>query len=187
MPRVMLRPPGDDEPTEVLVERAADAPVPTYQVTIGDRRVEVDLERVGGAPGVEAGLARIRGRTLPWRVVRDGAHIVLWLRGRTYRFERVTRTARRDGAAAAAPSSGTLTAPMPGKILKVNAAPGATFEAHQPLVLMESMKMEMSISVPRAGRVREVMCEEGQLVELGAVLARLEPFEADAAGGGAGA
>jgi 3-methylcrotonyl-CoA carboxylase alpha subunit len=65
-----------------------------------------------------------------------------------------------------------LTAPMPGTVLKVLVAPGQRFEAHAPLVVMESMKMEMTLSAPHAGRVGMIECRPGQLVAMGAVLMR---------------
>jgi biotin carboxyl carrier protein len=40
---------------------------------------------------------------------------------------------------------------------------------------MESMKMEMTLSVPGPTVVKEVLCREGELVEMGELLARLEP------------
>ncbi|KAB2945072.1 MAG: acetyl-CoA carboxylase biotin carboxyl carrier protein subunit, partial [Phycisphaerae bacterium] len=44
-------------------------------------------------------------------------------------------------------------APMPGTILKILVKPGDVVTAHQPLVVMESMKMEMTLSASGAGRV----------------------------------
>jgi len=66
---------------------------------------------------------------------------------------------------------------MPGSILHVNASPGDVFAAHAPLVVMVSMKMEMTLTVPHAGKVKEVCCQPGQLVEIGAVLMRFEELE----------
>jgi biotin carboxyl carrier protein len=64
---------------------------------------------------------------------------------------------------------------MPGTVRKINVAPGDHFEAHQPLVVMESMKMEMSLSMPHPGTVAQLSCEVGQLVDMGAVLLRVAP------------
>ncbi len=63
---------------------------------------------------------------------------------------------------------------MPGTILKVFVSVGQRFEAHAPLVVMESMKMEMTLSAPHPGKVKEVACRPGQLVAMGAVLMRFD-------------
>ena len=64
-----------------------------------------------------------------------------------------------------------LTAPMPGRVVRVLEAPGAEVAAGQGLVVIEAMKMENELVSPRAGRVLEVAVREGQAVEAGALLA----------------
>jgi len=64
-----------------------------------------------------------------------------------------------------------LTAPMPGRVVRVLEAPGADVAAGQGLVVIEAMKMENELRSPRAGRVQEVAVREGQAVEAGALLA----------------
>jgi 3-methylcrotonyl-CoA carboxylase alpha subunit len=103
----------------------------------------------------------------------DGARVHVWVNGRVYEFEKVDGSARRGGRSAEAAVSDTVKAPMPGTVLKVLAQAGVEFEAHQALIVLESMKMEMSLSVPHAGVVLDILCKEGALVEMGAVLARL--------------
>ena len=48
-------------------------------------------------------------------------------------------------------SGNALTAPMPGKIIAVNAKAGDTVKAGDPLIIMEAMKMEMTLEAPRDG------------------------------------
>jgi biotin carboxyl carrier protein len=67
-----------------------------------------------------------------------------------------------------------VTAPMPGKILKLLVEPGQAVEAGQGLVVMEAMKMENELKAPRAGTLRELGVSEGDAVETGALLALLE-------------
>jgi biotin carboxyl carrier protein len=77
------------------------------------------------------------------------------------------------GRRAAAPRTGgpaRLTAPMPGRVVRVLRAPGADVAAGEGLVVIEAMKMENELRSPRAGRVREVAVREGQAVEAGALL-----------------
>lgn len=124
--------------------------------------------------GHGAGRLRFRDRVLPFHVHRDGAQIAVWLAGRTYRLSRVARTAQRTADRASGPRVAELRAPMPGSVLKIHVAVGESFAAHAPLVIMESMKMELPLSLPHGGRVGAVLSREGQMVELGAVLLRLE-------------
>src|SRR5690606_30755301 len=98
--------------------------------------------------------------------------------GRVYRLHARGGVARRAGQAAAAGMLADLTAPMPGTIIALKVGAGERFEAHHPLVTMESMKMELTLSAPAAGRVKEVCCSVGQLVEMNAVLLRLEGDDA---------
>jgi biotin carboxyl carrier protein len=64
-----------------------------------------------------------------------------------------------------------LTAPMPGRVVRVLERPGAQVSAGQGLVVIEAMKMENELVSPRDGRVLEVAVLEGQAVEAGALLA----------------
>jgi len=64
-----------------------------------------------------------------------------------------------------------LTAPMPGRVVRVLEAPGAEVKAGQALVVIEAMKMENEIRAPRGGRLQAVAVQEGQAVEAGALLA----------------
>jgi pyruvate carboxylase subunit A/propionyl-CoA carboxylase alpha chain len=75
---------------------------------------------------------------------------------------------------------GSLLAPMPGSVLRVGAAVGDAVTAGQPLVWLEAMKMEHTITAPADGVLAELNVEPGQQVEVGAVLARVNnPAHAD--------
>jgi biotin carboxyl carrier protein len=63
-----------------------------------------------------------------------------------------------------------LTAPMPGRVVRVLSEAGRDVEAGQGLVVIEAMKMENELRTPRAGRVAEIAVREGQTVETGALL-----------------
>jgi acetyl-CoA/propionyl-CoA carboxylase biotin carboxyl carrier protein len=68
----------------------------------------------------------------------------------------------------------TLSAPMPGTVIRVHVAAGDTVAARDALVVIEAMKMEMPLTAPRAGRVHAVHVSEGDTVARGAVLVELE-------------
>jgi len=63
-----------------------------------------------------------------------------------------------------------LTAPMPGRVVRVLAEKGRHVEPGDGLVVIEAMKMENELKAPRRGRVDEVAVREGQAVEAGALL-----------------
>ncbi|MDT5185413.1 MAG: propionyl-CoA carboxylase alpha chain [Mycobacterium sp.] len=73
----------------------------------------------------------------------------------------------------AAVAQGSLLAPMPGSVLRVGAAVGDSVTAGQPLIWLEAMKMEHTVTAPSDGVLAELNVETGQQVEVGAVLARV--------------
>ncbi len=79
-----------------------------------------------------------------------------------------------SGARVEVSGGDTLVAPMPGKVIAVNTRPGNRVQAGEPLILMEAMKMEVTLQAPRDGLVAEVMATEGALVADGDILLTLE-------------
>jgi pyruvate carboxylase subunit A/propionyl-CoA carboxylase alpha chain len=71
-------------------------------------------------------------------------------------------------------AQGSLLAPMPGSVLRVGAAVGDNVTAGQPLIWLEAMKMEHTVTAPSDGVLAELNVEAGQQVEVGAVLARVD-------------
>jgi 3-methylcrotonyl-CoA carboxylase alpha subunit len=69
---------------------------------------------------------------------------------------------------------GSLTAPMPGKVVAFLARPGDKVRSGQPLAVMEAMKMEHTIAAPRDGVVAELLYGVGDQVAEGASLLRLD-------------
>jgi propionyl-CoA carboxylase alpha chain len=74
---------------------------------------------------------------------------------------------------------GSLVAPMPGNVIRLGAAVGDTVTAGQPLIWLEAMKMEHTITAPSDGVLAELNVKTGQQVEVGAVLARVEAPQAE--------
>jgi 3-methylcrotonyl-CoA carboxylase alpha subunit len=66
-------------------------------------------------------------------------------------------------------------APMPGTIVALKVKAGDRVEAGQPLLVMEGMKMELTLAAPVAGVVERVLCAEGDSVEADAVLVDIRP------------
>ena len=76
-------------------------------------------------------------------------------------------------AAASNAVSGTgesVTAPMPGTILKVNVSAGQAVKAGDTLMILEAMKMENEIMAPKDGTITTVCVQNGSSVESGTSL-----------------
>ena len=76
-------------------------------------------------------------------------------------------------AAPVAAGAKSITAPMPGTILKVNVQNGAAVKKGDVLMVLEAMKMENEIMAPADGTVASVNVAQGASVEAGAVLCTL--------------
>ncbi|WP_298915292.1 acetyl/propionyl/methylcrotonyl-CoA carboxylase subunit alpha [uncultured Algimonas sp.] len=74
----------------------------------------------------------------------------------------------------AALGADTVRAPMPGKVISILVTQGDTVTADQPLVILEAMKMEMTLKSPRDGMIAAVNAEVGALVDDGEALVELQ-------------
>jgi biotin carboxyl carrier protein len=70
--------------------------------------------------------------------------------------------------------SAEITAPMPGKVVRVLVEAGQAVEAGAGLVVVEAMKMQNELKAPRAGAVVSIDVAAGDTVEAGAILAVIE-------------
>ncbi|HEY7366532.1 MAG TPA: biotin/lipoyl-binding carrier protein [Methylomirabilota bacterium] len=67
-----------------------------------------------------------------------------------------------------------IKAHITGVVFQITARPGARVEAGDPVIVLESMKMEIPVEAPRAGSVKEVRVQEGQTVQEGDTVAVLD-------------
>ena len=77
----------------------------------------------------------------------------------------------------AADRHGGLIAPMPGRIIAVPVKPGDAVSRGQPLVVMEAMKMEHTVTAPADGAVDRILCAVGEQVREGVELLVLRAAE----------
>lgn len=74
-------------------------------------------------------------------------------------------------------ATGSLLAPMPGNVIRLGAEVGSTVTAGQPILWLEAMKMEHTVAAPVDGVLSAVNVEVGRQVEVGTVLAVVDPAD----------
>src|SRR5258706_12644009 len=165
-----------------------------YFVTLGAREVPVDVTalsdggldvRVDGKPVAvdlaEAGGALsllIDGRVVDLVIDGSPPSVAFSIRGPSGGAAVETERTRFDGSRRAGKASrgsqDFVTAPMPGRIVRVLVAPGVDVEAGTPLIVIEAMKMENELRASHAGKIAEIVVRPGDTVEGGAKLLRFE-------------
>jgi acetyl-CoA carboxylase biotin carboxyl carrier protein len=68
------------------------------------------------------------------------------------------------------PTMANVTAHITGTVWKIEVKEGDAVVEGQTCVILESMKMEMPVEAPQAGKVEKIACAEGQAVNEGDVL-----------------
>ncbi len=85
---------------------------------------------------------------------------------------RSLRSRQRPGAAGQGVK--TISAPMPGKVIRILASPGDVVEAGQGILVIEAMKMQNEMKSPKAGTLKKLAAVVGATVETGQTLAEIE-------------
>jgi len=163
-----------------------------YDVTVDGKAHRLELERVEGGwrcrldgreMHVDAVVTRpdvlsllIDGQSHEVKREQSATDLHMWVGSRRFGVElRDPRSlrSRRDGAGdEKGPKK--LTAPMPGKVVRVLVAEKAEVEAGQGIVVVEAMKMQNEIKSPKKGVVQKVLATVGTNVNAGDVLAIVE-------------
>ncbi|MFC7410825.1 MULTISPECIES: acetyl-CoA carboxylase biotin carboxyl carrier protein subunit [Hydrogenophaga] len=120
-------------------------------------------------------VAQAGTRPVHVRVVAHGDTVYLQLNGRACAIERVDPT--RSGGGGGGAGQGSAAAPMPGVVVSWIAQPGAQVAAGEALLVIESMKLQMTIEAPQRGTLEDLPFQPGQTFQRGAVLARVRPEE----------
>jgi 3-methylcrotonyl-CoA carboxylase alpha subunit len=107
--------------------------------------------------------------------VRDGARLTVFADGETHLFEVIDPLAPPSANAAGA---GRVVAPIPGRIAAVLVQAGQRVARGQPLVVMEAMKMELTLSAAADGVVAGLRCAAGEMVEEGRELVEVAAQDA---------
>ena len=67
-----------------------------------------------------------------------------------------------------------ILSPMPGKVVSVAVKAGDKVNLHQPLVVVEAMKMQNVLRSPKDGIIKKVICKPGENVAVDAILIEFE-------------
>lgn len=162
----------------------------TYEITIGDETRVVDISRRKDGlfdvrwgneahvvdlvrPTPDAFQMLIDGEGWEAGAVRTSDGWLVDVMGFATAVEVVDprRKALRLGTAAA---GGSITTKMPGRVVRLLVAPGSPVKKGEPVLVVEAMKMENELKSPIDGILVELFVTEGQTVETGAKLARIE-------------
>ncbi len=111
--------------------------------------------------------ARIDGAVHHLRVLREAGRLVVIRDGINRSFTAIDML---SPPKAALGGSGRVTAPIPGRVAHVLVAVGDAVSQGQTLVVMEAMKMELTLAAPADGVVGAVNCAVGDMVAEGAEL-----------------
>jgi 3-methylcrotonyl-CoA carboxylase alpha subunit len=153
-----------------------DAPQRRHRVhrQPGSDRVLVDGEAVDvRSDGHGRFRATADGESVQAYAVCDGDTVLVQWRGRAWRIDR--RDSTRSSAAAAGGGAGASHAPMPGVVVSLQVTPGQRVVEGDALLVIESMKLQMTITATCDGTVDPLPLAVGQTFQRGAVLAQVMP------------
>jgi biotin carboxyl carrier protein len=153
---------GHDGPTTLDTR---SGPNGTTIVSVGDSEVVVSVHRFNDG---ELSIVFEDGRTIRARVSHEKDAAWVSVNGTTIRTQEVEEGAQVEE------DLGSLEAPMPGTVLKVNVAVGDEVKAGQTLLVLEAMKMEHEIKSPTDGVVTEIAAVEGAMVNPGKKLVSVD-------------
>lgn len=147
-------------------------------VIIGDIVVPLELGKGprladGRLLGLDSGILRVGEKSWPVTAVRDGDRVWVHLKGRIHELLWRDPVAYHE-AAAAGGNDNLVAAPMPGIVVRLIAADGADVAASDPLLVIESMKLETTLRAPADGTL-SLHVAAGQGFDRGAPLATITP------------
>ena len=150
---------------DIITARVKEISLTAWSVSVADENFHIERH----APDHKIANEDALGFIYAWGDNLRLDPIELYRDGETLKIQLYHPEAGADTAA----GGNAITAPMPGKIIAVNVAVGDSVKAGDKLIIMEAMKMEMSLEAPRDGVVAAVNCAVDALVTDGAVLLEL--------------
>jgi len=154
---------GSEGPVTVASRGGSDG---MERVSVDERELGVSVQRFSDG---EMAITFEDGRVVRTVVTYERDCAWVSVAGQTYRLQEV------EEGAAIEEDMGSLEAPMPGTVLKVDVAVGDVVKAGQTLLVLEAMKMEHEIKAPYDGTVTEIAAIEGAMVNPGKKLVSVDP------------
>jgi len=134
---------------------------------------EIEVDAVLARPNVLS--LRIGNKAYEVKCERVASDTHIWVGSRRFAPEvRDPRSLRSRSHAADEQGPRRLTAPMPGKVVRILLEPGAEVEAGVGVVVVEAMKMQNEVKSPKKGTIQKILVAEGAAVSTGDVLAIVE-------------
>lgn len=160
----------NNETYTVALEKKGDV----FEATVGERTYSIDARRA-----TDRLLSFIvDGRSVLAHLVRGDAGWALGLGGRQFVLEDPSAAEEKSaGPGAGGGGDGHIATPMPGKIVEVLVAEGDEVTVEQPLVILESMKMQNEIKSDVDGVVSKIHRAAGDLANFGDPLIEIEVAE----------
>ena len=163
----------------------------TYNITIDGKNFRLDLNRADGrwscrldGREVEVDAVLVRPDVVSLRIGNQAYEVKcervademrLWVGSACFAAEvRDPRSLRGRERQVDDHGPKKLTAPMPGKIVRVLVRQGDEIEAGGGVLVMEAMKMQNEIKSPKTGTIQKILVSEGAAVNAGDVLAIVE-------------
>ncbi len=155
----------------ITLEKTTDR-VDVSEAESGELRVEI-----GGRMHtvlIQGDNVLVDGRVVRIALDEKQNRIELGTRSLSYEISRDDPKLRGSAATSTRPE---IRSPMPGKVVEVRAAVGASVSQGDCLVVIEAMKMQNELAAPVSGTVKNVLVSVGKAVEAGALLVELSSAE----------
>jgi 3-methylcrotonyl-CoA carboxylase alpha subunit len=140
----------------------------THDLSIRARHPGLELLVDGRTCAVKDGdgVIEVNGVRHEYVAVQDGTTVFLRMAGRTWVVDLVNpRDAATEGAGA-----DSVSAPMPGLLVSIQKQAGDRVLRGDPVLTIESMKLQLTLEAPRDGVIEKLVCAEGETFDKGATL-----------------
>jgi biotin carboxyl carrier protein len=162
-----------------------------YEIAIGEKNYRLELDRANGSwscrldgRSVEANAVLVRRGELSLRLGNEcydvkceqsASGLKIWIGQDSFNVEvRDPRSVRGRSRASDDHGIKKLTAPMPGKVVRILVEQGAQVEEGAGIMVVEAMKMQNEVKSPKKGTVQKLMVSQGEAVNAGDILAIVE-------------